>query len=75
MTRGCEDLQYCLKPKNCNGTEPSRCLSAYRMRDIVFNIMLRGVTSLDGIVMELNRQGIQGKEWKPVDVRGVLAGD
>jgi len=49
--------------------------SAYRIKDIVFEIMLSGVTSIPGIVMELNRQGIQGKEWKPVDVRGVLAGD
>ena len=38
--------------------------SAYKMRDIVFNIMLNGVTSITGIAMELNRQGIWGKEWR-----------
>ena len=27
---------------------------AYRMKDIVFNIMLSGVTSMDGIAMDFN---------------------
>ena len=48
---------------------------AYRMKDMVFDIMLRGVTSLDGIAMELNRQGCWEKEWKVVDVKRLLAGD
>ena len=48
---------------------------AYRMRDIVFNIMLSGVTSFPGIAMELNRQGHGRKEWKAVEVRILLAGD
>ena len=47
----------------------------YRMRDIVFSIMLSGVTSIEGIAMELNRQGIWGKEWKAVDVRKLLSSD
>ena len=46
----------------------------YRMRDIVFSIMLSGVTSIEGIAMELNRQGCWGKEWRAVDVRRLLAG-
>jgi hypothetical protein len=45
------------------------------MKDIVFDIMLSGVTSMDGIAMELNRQGIWGKEWRAVDVRRLLAGE
>ena len=49
--------------------------SAYRMKDIVFDIMLSGVTSFSGIAMELNRHGHYGREWKPVDVRRLLAGD
>ena len=49
--------------------------TAYRMKDIVFKIMLSGVTSMTGIAMELNRQGIWGKEWRAVDVRKLLAGD
>ncbi len=49
--------------------------SAYKMKDIVFNIMLSGVTSITGIAMELNRQGIWGKEWRAVDVKRLLAGD
>jgi len=51
------------------------CNSAYEMKDIVFDIMFSGVTSMDGIAMELNRQGIWGKEWRVVDVRRLLAGD
>jgi hypothetical protein len=46
-----------------------------RIEDIVFEIMLSGVTSIPGIVMELNRQGCWGKEWRAVDVRKLLAGD
>ncbi len=49
--------------------------SEYRMRDIMFNIMLSGVTSITGIAMELNRQGHWGKEWRAVDVKRLLAGD
>jgi hypothetical protein len=49
--------------------------SAYRMKDIVFEIMLSGVTSLEGIAMELNRQGCWGNEWRAVDVRKLLSGD
>ena len=48
---------------------------AYRIKDIVFNIMLSGVTSITGIAMELNRQGYWGKEWRAADVRRLLAGD
>ena len=49
--------------------------TAYKMKDIVFNIMLSGVTSIEGIAMELNRQGCWGKEWRAVDVRRLLTGD
>ena len=49
--------------------------STYRIKDIVFNIMLSGVTSIPGIVMELSRQGCWGKEWRASDVRKLLAGD
>jgi len=49
--------------------------TAYRMKDIVFDIMLRGVTSLEGIAMELNRQGCWGNEWRAGDVKRLLAGD
>ena len=49
--------------------------TAYKMKDIVFNIMLSGVTSIEGIAMELNRQKHYGKEWKAVDVRKLLSSD
>ncbi len=49
--------------------------SAYRIKDIVFNIMLSGVTSISGIAMELNRRRYCGKKWEAVDVRRLLAGD
>ena len=49
--------------------------SDYRMKDIIFDIMLSGVTTMSGIAMELNRQGHWGKEWKPVDVKRLLSGD
>ena len=49
--------------------------SEYRMKDILFDIMLSGVTSMTGIAMELNRQGYWGKEWRAVDVKRLLAGD
>jgi len=48
---------------------------AFRIKDIVFGIMLSGVTSIPGITMELNRQGCWGKEWRAVDVRRLLAED
>jgi len=47
----------------------------YRIKDIVSEIMLSGVTSIPGIVMELNHQGCWGKEWRAVDVRRLLAGE
>jgi len=39
--------------------------SAYRIKDIVFEIMLSGVTSIPGIVMELNRQA----QWRNFNSR------
>jgi len=49
--------------------------TAYRMKDIVFDIMLSGVVSMEGIAMELNRQGHWGREWRAGDVRRLLAGE
>lgn len=49
--------------------------STSSIKDVVFNIMFSGITSLNGIAIELNRQGHWGKEWKPVDVKRLLAGE
>ncbi len=46
--------------------------SAYRMKDIIFDIILSGVTSITGIAMELNRRGCYGREWKLIDVKRLL---
>jgi hypothetical protein len=38
--------------------------SAYKIKDVVFDIMLSGVTSMEAIAAELNHKRRYGKEWR-----------